>query len=118
MTDQKRDIVSPDFVREIVAEFDGKETAFPEWALTGALTEAKGKNKDMPQEERNGWWSENVAFRFSPCGRGQSPWGTYFGPVTTLGAKDGTAIYCPDSEDDGDVDLGDFARFQRTFVGP
>ena len=25
---------------------------------------------------------------------------------------------CPDDDVDGDVDLADFARFQRTFVGP
>jgi hypothetical protein len=25
---------------------------------------------------------------------------------------------CPDDDADGDVDLADFARFQRTFVGP
>ena len=40
--------------------------------------------------------------------------GCLTGPA--LGAEPSCA--CPDDDADGDVDLADFARFQRTFVGP
>lgn len=103
MTEQERDIVIPDFAQKIVAEFDGKETAFPEWELAGALSEAGRKNKDMSQKQRSGWWSENAAFRFNPCGRDQSPWGSHFGPVTTITRNDGTEEYFPDM---AEIDAG------------
>jgi len=69
MTNQKRDIVIPGFVREIIEEYDSKETAFPEWEPGGALSDSRRNRQDMPQEGRKSWWPANVAFRFNPCGR-------------------------------------------------
>jgi Domain of unknown function (DUF4209) len=102
MTEKTRKFVVPDFMQEIVAEFDDKKLAFPEWELAGQLSEAGNTNKDMSQEQRSGWWSENVAFRFNPCGRDQSPWKVQFGPKTTFTTKSGTLVHCPDmAEIDG-----------------
>ena len=103
MTEETRKFVIPRFVLDIVAEFAGKEAAFPEWELAGALSDAGRENKEMSQEERSGWWSENAAFRFNPCGRDKSPWGTHFGPVTTMTRKDGTEEYFPDM---AEIDAG------------
>ncbi|MHC4697193.1 MAG: SBBP repeat-containing protein [Planctomycetota bacterium] len=59
----------------------------------------------------------NNAFKIELCDT-LSDYALFEGCLTGPGGVADPGCACPDDDVDGDVDLADFARFQRTFVGP
>lgn len=102
MTEPVRDILIPQFVTEILDRFEAEETSFLDCGLSGALSEAIGQHKDLPQQSRNGWWAEMAAFCFDHCQPGQqSCWGTHFGPVMKRTDKAGKEHNSPSLDEVG-----------------
>jgi len=102
MVDRIREIRIPAFVADILDQFEAKSTSFPDWEVSGALSDAIRNHNEIPQAERNGWWAELAAFKFSPSRpRETSCWGIYFGPVTTITDKAGKEHHSPSLEELG-----------------
>lgn len=106
-----RPIVVPELARSVLAEFESKQEAFPEYEVAGALRKAAQANAPLSQEKKDGVWAESAAFCFSPRRTGDvSDWETHFEHAGSLTQEDGTKVYIPDIKE---LDAEIIAHWER-----
>ena len=72
--------VPPD-IEQIIKDFDRHGNCFDEQDVQQALSEGRKKHVDIDEEHEKGAWADSLAFSLTKCRSGESPCGTYFGPV-------------------------------------
>lgn len=87
---------SPQFVQDVLAEFDGRTQPFREARVYDALSDARKGHGELSEEEFDGFKAEAVAFFLYGRREGDSVWGTYFAPTMSWTRSDGVVVYSPD----------------------
>jgi hypothetical protein len=87
-------LIVPHSIEAIIQKFDATTTPFDEFAVSGEVGAARAALQTPTDEEQLGAWSEVLAFALA--GRHyDSPWGTYFGPMSSGETSDGKTVYFP-----------------------
>lgn len=85
-------------IEEVVTRYEQSGAPCEELEISGAFAAARKTLVNPPEADNLGAWAEVIAFNFIPNNheRERSPWGTYFGPLSSGTRTDGSAFYSPD----------------------
>ena len=98
------DLLLPPSVDAVIADFEMRSAPFTCMDVQAALSLARQSLTAPTMEEDRGSWAELLAFSLAGNEHGEKPWGTYFGPMGSGTAHDGTIVYFPDAtEADGSI---------------
>lgn len=111
------ELIVPEAMDAVIRGYAAHGNAIDIHDVYGALQRVAPDAKSLSEPERVGAFAEILAFGLTP-GHGQSPWGTYFGPIGSGETEDGRTVYFPDiSGTDGRVIVHWKAR-ARSFANP
>lgn len=86
----------PASIQEVLRKAEQSDDLFDIEKIRAALSEVRGSLKDLSEGEHLGAWAEIAALSVMPSLRAAQPWGTYYGPMFTMEAKDGRLHHGPD----------------------
>ena len=87
----------PDWMSEVLSQFDGKTESHSETEIAEALGRARSSRGDLPEDEWKVFLAEHSVFFLRPSRKPeQGFWGTYFAPMAILTGKDGKDVTSPD----------------------
>lgn len=86
----------PASVDEVIKNFDQAKEPFTIGDVHQELSKARNGLHDPGEAENLGSWAEVCAFALTSRNSGESPWGTYFGPMGSWSDDTSKTTYCPD----------------------
>jgi Domain of unknown function (DUF4209) len=110
-------LIVPTSIEAIIQKFDATTTPFNEFVVSGEVGVARAALQTPTEEEQLGAWSEVLAFALA--GRHfDSPWDTYFGPMSSSETTDGKTIYFPSIEGTPPEVVAHWSKRARTLKHP
>ncbi len=110
-------VIIPPSIEAIIQKFDATTTPYDEFDISREVGVARAALQTPTEEEQLGAWSEVLAFALS--GRhGDSPWGTYFGPMGSGETADGNTVYFPSIKETPAEVVAHWSKRARTLKHP
>lgn len=87
----------PASIETVIANFDTQAATFDCTDVSSALGVARQALGTPSVAENRGAWAENLAFALAGSDHHEKPWDTWFGPMGSTTAADGSVRYFPDA---------------------